>query len=189
MEEVLAWGPWMWQEIKQDCEKRNRGNIVSNAEQFVKGGEYFKKAGGLFKNFLRKFLRKECKYIKIFGKEITLSYPVPAYLKNSMIKKLNKKYLNGSSKNSEFYKLYKIDDDTVIKRLGKPLKRGEDGIPIGGQIVKNGSFMRCFQAEIDKYKVKRYESLRVLCEDIRKTSKKNVGAIEIGMLPMDTSSF
>ena len=30
-------------------------NIVSNAEQFVKGGEYFKKAGGLFKNFLRKF--------------------------------------------------------------------------------------------------------------------------------------
>ncbi len=49
--------------------------------------------------------------------------------------------------------------------------------------------MRCYQAEIDKYKVKRYESLRVLCEDIRKTSKKNVGAIEVGMLPMDNSSF
>ena len=120
---------------------------------------------------------------------MTLSYLVPAYFKNSMIKKLSEKYLNGASKDSEFYKLYKIDDETVIKRLGKPLKRGENGIPLNGQIVKNGSFMKCFQAEIDKYKVKRYESLRILCDDIRKTSKKNVGAIEVGMLPMDTSSF
>ena len=126
---------------------------------------------------------------KIFGKEMTLTYPVPRYFKDSMIKKLNKKYLNGTSKDSEYYKLYKIDDETVIKRLGKPLKRGENGIPLDGKIVLNGSFMRCYQAEIDKYKVKRYESLRVLCEDIRKTSKKNVGAIEVGMLPMDNRSF
>ena len=73
-------------------------------------------------------------------------------------------------------------------KLAKPLKRGLDGKPIDAKQVKNGSFMRCYESQFEGFDIKRYESLRVICEDIRKI-REGADKIDAAALPLSQDGF
>ena len=127
---------------------------------------------------------------KLFGKVRTFNYPVPNYFRDRIVNRLTKQYLNETSeKNSQFNKVIKIKNEIEIKKLAKPLKKGENGEPINVKRVQNGSFMRCYQSKFEDFEIKRYESLRVICEDIRKIGSKNITNIENAALPLSQDGF
>jgi len=199
IEEVQSWMPWMYKAVGDDCKKRNKKS-AKNVPDYVKGGEFGRKKEkvdkrledegdkvwffieGSFKRFLQKFLHKNVVKFKFFGKTLTFTYPVPNYFRERMINNLNKKYLNGTSANSQFNKVIKLKNEIEIKNLAKPIKRDENGIPVNIERVANGSFLPCYQSTFEGFEIKRYESLRVLCEDLRKADKK-LGSIEAAALP------
>ncbi len=208
MEEVQGWMRWMYKAVADDCRKRNKIKSTTSAnEDYVKGGEFGRKNRGFvdeslkdkgtstwfikgkFKKFLQKFLHKNIIKFKIFGKNITFVYPVPNYFKDIIVKKLTKKYLNGTSENSQFNKVIKLKNEIEIKKLAKPIKRNPEGEPINVKQVKNGSFMRCYESQFEGFNIKRYESLRVICDDLRKTLDKNASKIETASIPLTQDGF
>ena len=208
IEEVQGWMRWMYKAVADDCRKRNKIKSTTSAnEDYVKGGEFGRKNRGFvdeslkdkgtstwfikgkFKKFLQKFLHKNIIKFKIFGKNITFVYPVPNYFKDIIVKKLTKKYLNGTSENSQFNKVIKLKNEIEIKKLAKPIKRNPEGEPINVKQVKNGSFMRCYESQFEGFNIKRYESLRVICDDLRKTLDKNASKIETASIPLTQDGF
>ena len=144
---------------------------------------------GKFRKFLQKFLHKNILKFQLFGKTITLAYPVPNYFKDIVVRKLTKKYLDRNDENSQFNRVIKLKNEIEIKKLAKPIKRDLNGDPTNVKQVKNGSFMRCYESQFEGYDIKRYESLRVICEDIRKTLDKNAAKIDTASIPLTQDGF
>ena len=209
IEEVQAWMRWMYKAVADDCRKRNKEVVKKNStDDYVKGGEFGQKnrgfvdkrfadkekriwfVSGKFKKFLQRFLHKNVLKFKLFGKVRTFNYPVPNYFRDRIVNRLTKQYLNETSeKNSQFNKVIKIKNEVEIKKLAKPLKKGDNGEPINAKRIQNGSFMRCYQSKFEDFEIKRYESLRIICEDIRKIGSKNITNIENAALPLSQDGF
>jgi hypothetical protein len=153
------------------------------------------KSKSIIKTYLKKFFRKKVKEIKIFGKKWTIFYLLPALHNNFIIRKLNKKYLYNFTDVRELKTLIKIDDEKVIKQLGKPIKRDANGIVLNVESVNGTSInndMQLYKEKIDyeNFIVKRYESLKVICEDMRKSGKStNAFAIDVSSLPSHHSGM
>lgn len=219
LDEVYAWESWMYEEVRKDLKRRRKKNVKEETQsnhQYVKPGEYWfsvndKKS---FKEILKIFLEKKTIKYNIFGKERILYYPMPKFYKlnpfnssisndnvrNSNVKPstlnyLSQKYLNGDNiKEADI--LMKTNDNDVIKELKIPLRRDAyltldgHGAPQEREIAKDNLANVPLNIEkIGKFKVKRYESLRVLCSDIRKKSGKDVFAIDVGILPQGQNAL
>ena len=196
LDEVFSWQEWMLSEIKQDCEKRNKKKaVIFNESTSLSGkpGEYAKKAEGMIKIFLKKFIRKVRKDIKIFGKKITIFYFLPVQYKSSLIKKLSKKYLNGSSRDKELYNLIRISNELSVKKLGKPIKRDANGNAVNVKKIEDSKInpdIKLYEEQVEDFNIKRYESLKVICEDYRKSGKSTKAfAIDVASLPTSTSGM
>ena len=72
--------------------------------------------------------------------------------------------------------------------MAKPIKRDEKGVSVNIDRVPNGSFLPCYQSRFEGFDIKRYESLRVICEDLRK-SDKSLSKVEEAMLPAHHSGL
>ncbi len=195
---------WIKKAVADDCRKRNKVKSVIGANQdYVKGGEFGRKNRGLldndvankkenstwfikgkFKKFLQRYLHKNVLKFKLFGKTITLVHPVPNYFRDRIVAKLTKKYLDRNDENSQFNRVIKLKNEIEIKKLAKPIKRDLHGKPVNVKQVKNGSFMRCYESQFEGYDIKRYESLRVICDDIRKTLDENAAKIDAASIPL-----
>lgn len=183
LEEVFAWESWMYDAIRKDIIKRKHKKV--SRSKFVKPGEYFDIAEKSFKDVLRVFLRKENKKVKLFGTNWSLSYlaPVKIHVKRATLRRLTRKYLGDTPENSALMDFIKnsADDDLAIRQLRKPVRRLTSGARIQPDEPKlreevpndTGNDMHLFLEKAGKYRINRYESLRVVCDEIETKKSKD----------------
>ena len=216
LEEVFAWETWLYDEVRKDIKKKRQKSLSKSsntAHQYVKSGEYWfdvneKKS---FREIVKIFLEKKILRFSMFGKMISVTYFFPKFyklnpfstriskdsirdsnVKRLTLEKLSEKYLN----NYESLKLLKTKDENLIKKLKIPLRRvaystlDGHGTPQERSNIEDSlANLPLFIEKVGNLNVKRYESLRLVCDDIREKTGKDVFSIDVGVLAQSNSAL